>query len=460
MVGYGVGYVGQSLSYTIVSAYFGFFMTTCVGIGASQAGSIMSVALCLEACAGMILGNLSDNCICRLGRRRPFVLCTSILLPLLTLLLFHTVRGPKWLLLGYYTLVAVLFRISFSAFEIPYTAFGAEVVKDYDQRTWLRTMTRVFSIVGGCIANVLPLRMLSRFRDTPATAWRMTAMLTAVCIFLSFQSSFFLTKEDRYIPVQTCERGRSGGLRSIARSYRSIYKIRAMRILLVYKIAFTVIDAVYGVATTYYLIYCIGVSTEGISNLHQVMAVVYFILLPVGNYTALRLGKARQQKLIFGSAALVYLGVFLSGKTSLSVGILLVVVLSLQQSAFWQISHSIFYDVVEVDEFLNGKRREGDILSMASVIGTTVSAIAIQMFGIMLDRAGFVTGGSIQSAQVGEFLRCAYALVPAFCSTVGFLALRVFPIDKASFDSLRRALRDRENGDIRPEDLEAIQRMI
>ena len=45
MAGYGLGYVGQSLSYTLVTAYFSFFMTTCVGIRATQAGTIMSVAL-------------------------------------------------------------------------------------------------------------------------------------------------------------------------------------------------------------------------------------------------------------------------------------------------------------------------------------------------------------------------------------------------------------------------------
>ena len=120
-----------------------------------------------------------------------------------------------------------------------------------------------------------------------------------------------------------------------------------MRFLLVYKIAFMVVDALCGVATTYYLIYCIGIDAGAISNLHQVMALVYLILLPVINCTALRLGKARQQTLIFGGTALVCAGVFLSGLRTVPAGILLVAVLSIQQSSFWQVSHSIFYDVVD-----------------------------------------------------------------------------------------------------------------
>ena len=460
MAGYGLGYVGQSLSYTLVTAYFSFFMTTCVGIRATQAGTIMSVALFTEACAGVILGNLSDNCTSRLGRRRPFVLATSFLLPLLTLLLFYTLRGAWWVLLLYYTLLGVLFRISFSAFEIPYSAFGAEVVRDYDQRTRLRTLSRVFSILGGAIGNVLPLRMLDLLPHRSAAAWQITAAVSAVCIFLSLQLAFFLTREQPAAPTPRAHVSLPARLRRIARNYRSIARLRAMRFLLVYKIAFMVVDALCGVATTYYLIYCIGIDAGAISNLHQVMALVYLILLPVINCTALRLGKARQQTLIFGGTALVCAGVFLSGLRTVPAGILLVAVLSIQQSSFWQISHSIFYDVVEVDQFVNGARREGDILSLTSVIGTVVSAVAIQVFGFFLDRAGFASGGGVQPEGVGEFLRCSYALVPAFCSGVCFFALRAFPIDKTSFEALKRALACRTPEEICPEDLEMVNRMI
>ena len=116
------------------------------------------------------------------------------------------------------------------------------------------------------------------------------------------------------------------------------------------------------------------------------------------------------------------------------------------QTSFWQLSNSIFYDVVEVDEFENSKRREGDIMSMVSVLGTLITAIIVQVFGVFLEIFGFNPMLEIQPESVKMFLNAAYILVPSICFIIGYFALKVFPVNKNTFSSLLKALELRKRG--------------
>ena len=93
ILGYGLGALGQGAAYYFMSSYFVVFLTNCVGLGAAAAGTISSIALLVEVIAGMTVGNLSDKCTSKMGRRRPFMLTSSIvMLPILVIML-HSVDG-------------------------------------------------------------------------------------------------------------------------------------------------------------------------------------------------------------------------------------------------------------------------------------------------------------------------------------------------------------------------------
>ena len=78
MLGYGIGYIGQGSTYNFMAAYFVVFLTNCVGLDSAMAGSITSVALLVEVVAGMIVGNLSDNCTSSMGKKAALRSCCRI----------------------------------------------------------------------------------------------------------------------------------------------------------------------------------------------------------------------------------------------------------------------------------------------------------------------------------------------------------------------------------------------
>lgn len=441
-----------------MAAYFVVFLTNCVGLSSSMAGTITSIALLVEVVTGMIVGNLSDNCTSPMGKRRPFVLAASLTMPVIMVLIMRTIHGSVSMRFAYYLVFSIAFRLSFSTFEIPNNAFGAEIAAGYDERTRLRTMSRVFSIIGNTLGYVMPLWILELFPENQEAGWQTIGVIIAVVAFGSWFSSFELTRKRAVVGVKTGKRGNVA--RDIFVNYWQLCKLRAMRLLIVYKAAFACAFALFNIGTIYYLKYSLGLGNRYSSYMYVLSIIVFIIMTPIANKMALSFGKSRQQMITMGISAAMGFGVFFLAPRSVIGAALYVIGFSIMQTSFWQLSSSIFYDVVEVDEFANDKRREGDIMSLVSVLGTLVTAVIVQLFGVMLDASGFDASLAAQPEGVVHFLNAAYILMPSLCFVIGFVALKVFPINKKTFGSLLRALERRRAGKDYGEYMEDIERMI
>ena len=456
MLGYGIGYIGQGSTYNFMAAYFVVFLTNCVGLDSAMAGSITSVALLVEVVAGMIVGNLSDNCTSSMGKRRPFVLAAALTMPLIMVLIMRTVDGSETMRFTYYLVLSIGFRLSFSTFEIPNNAFGAEIAAGYDERTWLRTMSRVFSIIGNTLGYVMPLWILELFPDRQRAGWQTIGVIIAGVAFCSWFSSF--TKKRAVVGAKR-ER-RSNVIRDIFVNYFELCKLRAMRLLIIYKAAFACAFALFNIGTIYYLKYSLALGNRYSSYMYVLSIIVFIVMTPIAGKMALSFGKANQQMITMAVSAVIGFAVFFFAPQSVIGAALYVIGFSIMQTSFWQLSSSIFYDVVEVDEYANCKRREGDIMSLISVLGTLITAVIVQFFGVLLDRSGFDPKLAVQPDDVVHFLNAAYILLPSICFVIGLVALKVFPINKRTFGSLLRALERRKAGKDYAEYLQDIEKMI
>ena len=86
----------------------------------------------------------------------------------------------------YYLALSICFRLSFVSFEIPYEAFGIEIATEYDERTRLRTISRVGSIIGNFAAYVMPLWVLDFFAQDPIKGWHTVGCIIGGVCFVSW----------------------------------------------------------------------------------------------------------------------------------------------------------------------------------------------------------------------------------------------------------------------------------
>ncbi len=445
MLGYGIGYIGQGSTYNFMGTYFVVFLTNCAGLSPTLASAIASVGLFAEVIAGMIVGNLSDNCTSPMGKRRPFILAAAIAMPVIMILAMRTIHASTPVMFAYYLALSICFRLTFSIFEIPNNAFGAEIAKGYDERTRLRTASRAFSIMGNALGYVMPLWILDIFPGNQETGWQTIGVIIALFCLGSWLASFSLTKKNSVVGEKK-EKKKGNVIRDILENYFQLCKLRTMRLLIIYKAAFSCAFAVFNIGTIYYLQYSLGLDNRYSSYMYLLTIVVFILMTPLANKMALTMGKANQQMTTMAVSAVIGFGVFFMAPRSVIGAAIYVVGFAVMQTSFWQLSSSIFYDIVEVDEYVNDKRREGDVMSLVSVLGTLITAVIVQLFGILFDRSGFNPALKTQPDSAVAFLNTAYILVPSICFVIGFAALKVFPINRKTFGSLINTLKLRREG--------------
>ena len=249
-------------------------------------------------------------------------------------------------------------------------------------------------------------------------------------------------------------------LREIAVNYSELVKLRTGKLVVIYKSAFTCAYAIFNVATIYYLKYSAGMDTKFMSYMYIITVVVFMAVTPVINAMALKMGKVNQQMISLGVCGIAAVIIYFLCPGTVAGTVVYMAFFAFTQTGFWQVSSAIFYDVIEVDEWVNGKRREGDLMSMISVLGTLISAIMVQIFGIILDMSGYDASLDVQSSSVSSLLNVAFILIPGIFLILGTLVLHVFPINKRTFESLRNALDARRTGADYSEYMDDVRKIV
>lgn len=133
---YAVGNVPFAVADAAFINFVVFYYTQVQGLSGSLTGLAMFVSLTWDALSDPVVGSWSDTLRTRWGRRHPLLLAGGIPTSLLVLALFYPPGGLGQLgvfawLLG----VSILLRTFLTIYFIPYSAMGAELSTDYDERT-------------------------------------------------------------------------------------------------------------------------------------------------------------------------------------------------------------------------------------------------------------------------------------------------------------------------------------
>lgn len=144
--------VGQ-LPEGIKSAAFGFFLlfyyNQVLGLSGSLAGIAVFIALCVDAISDPVVGSWSDFSRSRWGRRHPFMYGAAVPFAACFFLLFVPPQGLSQAGLFLWLLTfAALTRTAMTFYSVPYMALGAELTKNYDERTLLSALRTIFMLVG------------------------------------------------------------------------------------------------------------------------------------------------------------------------------------------------------------------------------------------------------------------------------------------------------------------------
>ena len=165
---YSVGAVANGIKTDMFTFFLLVFYSRVIGLDPLLASLAIGAALIVDSITDPVMGAISDRTNTRLGRRHPYMLVSFVPVSIFYILLFTP--KPDWDIsqnqLFWWMFVCASFtRIGMTLFEVPHRSFGAEITKDYIERTKLFSWREMFAWVAGICNAFLAYNIF--FRSTP-----------------------------------------------------------------------------------------------------------------------------------------------------------------------------------------------------------------------------------------------------------------------------------------------------
>lgn len=447
---YGAGDIPIAIRHAALTNFLLFFYTNVVMLSPSLTGVALALGRVWDGVNDPLVGYLSDHTTSRFGRRRVYLLVSTLPLGLSFFLLWSPPEGLGSL--GNFVFLAVTYVLMdtfFTLYTTPYLALGAELSRDYHERTQIVTIRAIFHNLGAVI-TVLCLSAL--VGGSPAAAHENTAALPSSLspdalrtgfatmgallgglIVLSGLIAFYGSREVPPVPSGECL-----SLRAFLRNLAGTLQNRPFRIMIFTFAVMTLGGAIHQPLTVYVFRDWLGMEQQ----LPTIMLLyVVSIVLSLGVWTRLarRVGKNRAfQCCILWSVVVLSAFPLLRADMPPALFYCFIIFAGLGAGGY-VLPTAIAADVIDYDELHTGQRREGAFFGLWTLTMKLIAALAIAFVGVALDGIGYVPNQPQSSATLWGLV-LLYGPVPAFFLFLSFLVFLRFPLTRESHAAIQHQL--------------------
>ena len=148
---YGMGDLSANILLAAFSFYLLFFMVSIGGLKPALASLVFLVAKIWDAITDVWMGRISDNTKSKFGKRRVYMIFGAVPFGLMFIILWlcpFSVETSQFVKFVYYLMAYCLFNTTYTIVYVPYNSLTANNTDDYDQRSSLTTVRIVLANVG------------------------------------------------------------------------------------------------------------------------------------------------------------------------------------------------------------------------------------------------------------------------------------------------------------------------
>lgn len=467
-LGYAFGIFTESLLYNMFYTYYLTFLNEIVGIKPMYSSIIIFVSIAWDAVTDPMIGNYTD----RPGVNKNKVMKVSILPLAVVFVVAWTSIGAGFtsqlakILL--YTVISMAIWVFYTMYSIPYYAVVPELTEDYDERTDIRSLSSLLNAFCVGIANILPALvptvaiLLGKKFESNAYAV-IAAILSVLAVVLGFVCCKSL--EGVYEPKQAKagEPVSKLSLRTTFADFGSILKLKPAKWFFLFVFFYLATSSMIQANLTYMVIDCIGMEYDtGIAIIIVTLVLTMAAIVPLVEKVAMKKDR-RFATIVFLSIALVGEVVIKLIGLDVSVGgfkIMAVVaplVLGIGNGTFWTLFYSMAYDLVELNEFKTGERKESTITALPQLVQKFGAGFGILLAGQLLslygyDASGDVAGNESFFTQVTDphiinGMENISTIIPAALLVISLISVILYPVTKKRFEALKVQLERKRSGE-------------
>lgn len=459
-IAYGAGNLATGVAMQILGTYLVFYATAIHGLPGSFVGMAMGLSILWDALTDPLMGHISDRTDSRLlGRRHPYLLVGALGIALTNYLVWTIDPGLRaGVKLALISLYIVLFKSFMTVYVTPYTALGAEMSTDYNERTSIQGIKTVFFVLGLAFVSVAGLFWF--FRPTASypvgqlnpQAYSIMGLASSVIVILAALVCFVPTL--KYVePIRRRTRPVGGmvmpGLKS---SLAHAFLNKPFRMVVFGYMFSNIASALLGNMGLIVFTYTFGLASRDIAFIIAVQFFCAMVSQSLWATLSRRIDKMPALALGFGLSILgsIYFTVlvFLHERVMGNALIFLPFALTAGTGigALFTLPLSMVSDTVDLEEARGGVRLEGLYFGTLTLVYKLSQALVLVLIGLLLDLLGF--NATLPNQRDGTLI--ALGLVLSLGSIAAFFgaifSIRTYPLSEAVVAELREdiAARKRE----------------
>ncbi len=466
--GYAFGIFTESLVYNMFYTYYLTFLNEIVGIQPKFSAIIIFISIAWDAVTDPLIGNYTD----RPGVDKRKVMRVSILPLAITFIAAWTSIGAglssQTVKILLYTFISMLVWIFYTLYSIPYYAVVAELTEDYDERTQIRSLSSLLNAFAVGLGNILPALvptvavLLTKKYESNSYAV-IAALISVISVALGYICCASL--KGVYQPKQIAE-GESYErltVKSTVKSFSDILKLKPTKWFLIFVFFYLAFSSMIQSNLTYMVIDCIGMEYDkGIAIVIITLVISMAAIVPLVEKVAEKKDR-RFACIVFLSIALVgeilikLVGLDFTVGSFKIMCILSPACLGFAAGTFWTLFYSMGYDLVELNEFKTGERKESTITSLPQFVQKFGSAFGILMAGELLSAYGYDSSKDIAGKEslfakvtdekIVNGMENISTIIPAALLLVSIIAVIIYPVTKDKFNALMVQLEKKRRGE-------------
>ncbi|HAJ75525.1 MAG TPA: hypothetical protein DCM64_03625, partial [Gammaproteobacteria bacterium] len=150
LIFYGIGNLSPAIKGNFLGAPVFYYYNNVLGLEAWLVSLALALALAIDGITDPLVGYYSDYTRSRWGRRHPYIYAGILPGALCYFFLIMADFGStQTQLFCQLFLLITLLRIAWTFYQVPREALGAEISKDYGQRTQMHGLSSLFGWIGG-----------------------------------------------------------------------------------------------------------------------------------------------------------------------------------------------------------------------------------------------------------------------------------------------------------------------
>ncbi len=461
-IGYGTGNFGFGIVFQVIATYLIFYTTAILRIPGSIIGTAVSLSVIWDGVTDPMMGYISDQTRLRwFGRRHAYILFGTIAMAVVNYFLWVidpglSVATKTFAVLTYVILVKTFMTI----YSVPYTALGAELSRDYDERSSIQGIRTVFFLSGLFIATVMGMYLF--FRPTlefpqgqlNPIAYRNIGLTSSVTALLFGLVCFFSTK--KYIPFLPQTNPDAGKpdfrLSKLVGDVAKALKNADYKYVVVGYLFTNIASALIGTIGLHVFTYTFLFTNFDIAIVIGVQFGVSILSQPLWIMISKRIDKKPAVKLglmmaMLGAFYFLIL-VFVRGAVHGNVLYFMpfAILAGFGTGGLFSLPLSMIADTIDVEELSTGERNEGIYYGCLTLCYKLSQAIAIFLLGVVLDIIRFDSSLFYQPKHTVIILGLILSLGSVISMIFALVFYGRYSLNKGKIDSIQDLIKQKSGG--------------